>query len=174
MRRSPVVDRRLLAAARLVENLAKAVPEVHRHVDEQLRLLDGFGSGSPEVVVSSSSELTSVERAADERLRLQSWEADIEAACTLIAVAAADALRNCERVLGMRVTPPRCSGGMGRDGHLEWGDPACDKVRSRGPLCDACAQREYRWRVANGMPPRGRDGRPLEDADPRDLPGSAA
>lgn len=51
---------------------------------------------------------------------------------------------------------PRCTA-TGRDGNLEWSDPACTAIASRGPLCDRCAKREWRWRQDHGLPPR-RDG----------------
>ncbi|MEJ7724316.1 MAG: hypothetical protein WKF64_08430 [Ilumatobacteraceae bacterium] len=52
--------------------------------------------------------------------------------------------------------PPRCDA-AGRDGAIEWADPTCTNVPSRGPLCDRCSKREYRWRTRHDLPPR-RDG----------------
>lgn len=58
---------------------------------------------------------------------------------------------------------PRCSAD-GRDGAIEWSDPTCTAVPSRGPLCDRCSKREYRWRTAHHLPPR-RDGVYSSDID---------
>lgn len=70
---------------------------------------------------------------------------------------------------------PRCNA-TGRDGYLEprppqgdgWSDLNCTNIPTRGPLCDSCAKREYRWRQRHGLPPR-RDGLYAGDLDERRL-----
>jgi hypothetical protein len=105
--------------------------------------------------------LTSVERAAEEALRIQRWYDDITAAQKLAAITISDLLRNCERVLGMRVSPAKCDA-TGREGYLlprsegGWSDLACEQAAEKSGLCDACYMREYRWRRANDMPTRDR------------------
>ena len=49
--------------------------------------------------------------------------------------------------------PPRCNS-ENREGAIEWADPTCTRIPSRGPLCDACAKREWRWRTRHGLRPR--------------------
>jgi hypothetical protein len=106
-------------------------------------------------------KLTSVEQAAEEALRIHAWYADIEAQQKVIALTVADALRSCERVLGMRVTAPRCDA-TGREGATlpradgGWSDLTCEQTAEKSGLCDACYMREYRWRRANDMPTRDR------------------
>lgn len=96
--------------------------------------------------------------------------ADIAAGITLIAAAAHEALDACDRIEGR----PRAARGQecysgGRDGALipytphsrdddnGWADPDCRNFAAGyAPLCDACAQRERRWRRAHGYQPRDR------------------
>jgi len=70
------------------------------------------------------------------------------------ASALGDAINTVNRLQPAPGAAPRCSGGAGLDGHLDWGDPACTRVPdgrpSRSGLCDACYQRQYRWE--NGVP----------------------
>ena len=65
------------------------------------------------------------------------------------AAALGDALTIVDRLQPAPGATPRCSGGAGLDGHLDWGDPRCTRVPdgrpSRSGLCDACYQRQYRW-----------------------------
>jgi hypothetical protein len=105
--------------------------------------------------------LTSVERAADEALRIQRWYDDITAQQKVIAVTVSQALRNCQDLLGMRVTTPRCDA-TGREGASipradgGWSDLTCEQAAEKSGLCDACYMREYRWRKANDLPTRDR------------------
>jgi hypothetical protein len=105
--------------------------------------------------------LTSVERAAEEALRIQRWYADITQSQKLVAVTLADALRNCEKLLGMRISPAKCDA-TGREGYLVpraeggWSDLACEEAAEKSGLCVACYFREYRWRKANDLPTRDR------------------
>lgn len=195
-RRTPA-DPRMLAAARLVENLAELAPQVRAHARIEIRHADGFSSKASAAGAPGSSPrrsapdgnkwctasiqhedfdddelvdcgkprpcpehddpvtFTVVERAAAERLRVENWLADFEAQITLIATVAMDAFTSGQKLIGTRVAleVPRCSA-EGRDGSIEWGDPTCSNAPSRGPLCDKCSQREYRWRVKHGLKPR--------------------
>lgn len=61
-----------------------------------------------------------------------------------------EALALVDRLSPPPGSTPRCSGGAGLDGHLDWGDPSCSNVPdgrpSRQGMCDACYQRLDRWR----------------------------
>lgn len=76
--------------------------------------------------------------------------------------------RECRRLTG--ILPPRADikrcDSTGRDGTIEWADPTCTTVASRGPLCDRCSKREYRWRTDRNLPAR-RDGVFAGDLDER-------
>jgi hypothetical protein len=74
--------------------------------------------------------LTPVERAAEAGMRIDRELADLG---------------------GVRLEKPKRCDAQGRDGAIEWGDPTCTRVPSRGPLCDPCALREWRWRKAHGL-----------------------
>ena len=47
---------------------------------------------------------------------------------------------------------PRCTGGAGMDGALEWGDPLCGNVAApdRKGLCYACDKRRQRTMTKRG------------------------
>jgi hypothetical protein len=102
--------------------------------------------------------LTGPERAAEARLGLQRWHADIHQAITTAAALIHEATSNTRRLLGERMPiADRCTGGLGREGHIEWGDPTCTRVPEReGGLCSACWQRERRWRDKTGLTARER------------------
>lgn len=205
-------DPRLIAAAHLVENLARRLPLVRTHVASQLNALgqlhgtsyDGAGRGGQRTVTvqvdctgtrrcfrtdcpdypdsdppphthpcrtegehthPEAVPVTAVEDYAIQRANIDNHLADLEAHAAAIATITANALRDCDRIIGVRLidTIPRCDP-TGRDGAIEWADPTCTAVPSRGPLCDRCSKREWRWRTAHGLPPR-RDGVYAGDLD---------
>lgn len=41
---------------------------------------------------------------------------------------------------------------QGHAGSIEWGDPTCTELPTKGGLCASCYQRERRWRIDNGKP----------------------
>lgn len=92
---------------------------------------------------------TTVLRRQPAHTKIRAREEEIDAVCKI--------LRNLERetraTLGVQHTTPRCNA-TGRDGAIEWSDPTCTTPPSRGPLCDRCSKREYRWRTEHGLPPR--------------------
>jgi hypothetical protein len=102
--------------------------------------------------------LTGPERAAEARLGLQRWHADIHQAITTAAALIHEATSNTRRLLGERMpVADRCTGGLGREGHIDWGDPTCTRVPERaGGLCHACGMRERRWREKHDLPMRER------------------
>lgn len=189
-------DQRIVATARLVENLAELMPQVRHHALLELTHLDGsadhtIGASNPDEHPKRRSihpdatcrhnvpnphqpdemidcgrprpcgehdtpeRLTVVERNVEQRLKVERWLADIEQQCKLLAATVHDALGSGRRFIGTRVAVerPRCDS-TGRDGSIEWADPTCANVPTRGPLCDRCSMREWRWRKARGLPPR--------------------
>jgi hypothetical protein len=159
-------DAALLATARIVENLAHKLTVARRHLRREIHILDGFGGNNGDTKVSATAELTGVEAAASQREHLRAVLADLEANVRAIAVIAHNSCKECDRISGIRVAVPRCDS-QGRDGAIEWGDPTCTSVPTRGPLCDRCSKREYRWRVGHKLPPRA-DG--VFSAEGRDVP----
>lgn len=73
----------------------------------------------------------------------------LEQALRNAAAALGDALTIVDRLQPAPGATPRCSGGAGLTGALEWGDPTCVRVPdgrpSREGLCDACHHRRERW-----------------------------
>jgi hypothetical protein len=146
-------DPRLLAAARLVENLAAKLPAARAHIRAEIRAVDGWGAGAGEVNVKHTAELTPTEQHAHARLELANQLADLEAHAAAIAYIAANACNEADRIVGHHLEAPRCTA-TGRDGAIEWADATCTAIASRGPLCDRCSRREYRWRADHGLSTR--------------------
>lgn len=73
----------------------------------------------------------------------------LEHSLRIAASALGDALAIVDRLQPAPGATPRCSGGAGLDGHLDWGDPSCTNVPDGRPsyhgMCNACHQRRYRW-----------------------------
>lgn len=151
--RNDDADPALLATARIVENLAYKYTAARRHLQREMHVLDGFTGDNGEPKVRATTELTSVEAAAAQLEHLRAVLADLKANVRAVAVIAHNASRDCDRIVGIRVAVPRCDA-TGRDGAIEWGDPTCHNVPTRGTLCDRCSKREYRWRVAHKLAPR--------------------
>jgi hypothetical protein len=113
---------------------------------------DGYPGGGEGV--RGSSELTSVERAVEARLRdanAQDWQIILAAHQTATrafhdGLAAIDRHRRPDPT---DTTRHRCTGGMGLPGHLNWGRPDCTNIvpdnRRNAGLCDACRMRRQRW-----------------------------
>lgn len=85
-----------------------------------------------------------------------------------IAAFASIVLNACDRLTGRaEYVKDVCSTGSGRDGYLDpydrhsqaedngWSDPTCTNIIGRHPpLCDACYQRERRWRKRHNLTER--------------------
>lgn len=100
-------------------------------------------------------DLTAVERAAEQRLRMERWLADFDAQCNLLAVAARKALDDARTLIGTRLEvdarPPECRDGQtGKDGTIEWGDVLCCSPAEKSGLCAKHYMAWYRWRRNNG------------------------
>lgn len=177
-------DPRILATARLVENLARKLPIVREHIAAQLNAIgclhgstcDGSPGGERTIAVLITDDdgepvltadgrqqydqvpVTAVEDYALQRVTLEHAKADLELDYRSIATVTARLLQDCDRILGTRLVHdvPRCDA-TGREGAIQWADATCTNVATRGPLCDRCSKREYRWRVRHELPPR-RDG----------------
>ena len=87
-------------------------------------------------------------------MRFNTWLADIEAECKLIAQATMDALRNGRKLAGTRApvaTERCCDGQVGKEGTIEWGDATCQDMPTKSNLCGRHYFAWYRWRRANGV-----------------------
>jgi hypothetical protein len=95
--------------------------------------------------------LTPTERAAELALRLEREEADVRARLVVLERVANSIMADMTRLIGTRLAKPKRCTAEGREGSIEWGDPTCTSLPSRGPLCDRCSKAEYRWRVGRGL-----------------------
>lgn len=125
-------------------------------------LADLATTGEPRAATTDpgrgKSEHTPTEAAALTRdhitRHLDNLTAELDACAKIVTNLNAD----CTRIIGHRTDTPRCDGGVGRDGYLTWGRPDCTNVPGDGRrICDACRQREYRWRKSVGREARAAD-----------------
>lgn len=123
--------------------------------------------------IHDGATLTTVERAASERLRLEREWADQDAAINLLAVTLREMVRSADegirRALPMSkpVEKKLCSPEGKEGAHLPWSpggllaagngwsDPTCRRNAGPTGLCDACLLRANRWRRANNHPELG-------------------
>jgi hypothetical protein len=120
-------------------------------------LADGFPSdvGYDKTTTRNGQDNSSVENAVIRRIpgnhRIETIRDELNAAKNIVGNLATELDKIC--AFGRRAAVPRCTP-VGREGADQWGDKHCAEVPSRGPLCDRCAKREYRWRIANGLDAR--------------------
>jgi hypothetical protein len=150
----PRPDHRLLAAARMVENFAARLPVARLHIRQQINAIDGWLGDNGDPHVTHTAELTTVEAAVETIRQLENTLADLEAHAKAIPTITHNAFIDCDNIIGHRTIEVRRCTATGRDGAIEWADPTCRAVASRGPLCDRCSKREYRWRITHGLTPR--------------------
>jgi hypothetical protein len=127
---------------------------VHVPIDAELDVWRVCGLSRPCSDHDRPVSLTAVERAAERRLQLAADLADFEAQCKLIVVAASDAMRSADRMIGTRLEVEKiteCRDGQhGKSGSIEWGDPTCLKEAVKSNMCQAHAKAWYRWRKDQG------------------------
>ena len=138
-----------------LEHLTALLPAALARLAWQADQHDTLKSATTEPRVSGGgSTLTKVEAAANQRTRATDQRDYI---IGLIAAAERGlelAVNECRKTIGQNPNTPRCTGGAGREGAIEWGRPDCWEVPARGALCIACYTREYRWRNQTGLPTR--------------------
>jgi hypothetical protein len=148
------VDRTIDSIIGTAEHIGIKLPAAKAELLYRLHTIDGYPTGTYAPKVTATTELTTVEVAADQRIHLEAdlrWLDDELNAAVLVL---ANLARECDRIIGMRLQGPgRCSA-VGRQGAIEWGDANCWNAPDRGPLCARCYQRERRWRQHNGLPTR--------------------
>jgi hypothetical protein len=98
--------------------------------------------------------LTPTERAAELGMKLDKDLAYFLSRLKVIGRLVSELTVDAQRLGGIRLEKPKRCDAQGRDGAIEWGDPTCTSIPSRGPLCERCSKREYRWRIDHGMPRR--------------------
>lgn len=137
------IDIQLEALAGLIMRIAEDQPLVREHIRREQARIDGWPGGGPEVAVSSSTDLSTVERAGQRRWQLDLELAKLDADAKALIAIAAEMRGDQQRLLGHRETDvplQRCSGKI---------DPTCENIASthhdphRGgqsveDLCDQC------------------------------------
>ena len=150
----------LSALATIVAELRKRTPQAlaHAHsiVADGYPTLGGSGGHGGKNSISDPTANAALNRTTGtgSGYRVGDQVQLLEHSLRIAAAALGDCLTIVNRLQPTPGATPRCSGGAGLDGHLDWGDPACTRVPdgrpSRSGLCDACYQRQYRWE--NGVP----------------------
>jgi hypothetical protein len=150
------LTRRLNAITGRAERLNPKMPAAVDALLDRRRKIDGWGNGSGDQVhVQHTSELTPVESPVAQREHIDALIRNLYE-----ELAAADLiLRNLEQDCDRYLKPtlpdpgpkPRCDGGTGRTGYLEWGDPTCTNIpEPYRKQCSRCRKAEDRWLVAHG------------------------
>lgn len=138
----------------LSELVAKGYPEGRDHLERNLAVTDGYSTGTPEVMVSGSAELTTVEAAAQARMQIHLMIGEGELLHQRVREVVRDLSRWCTDAVKFnqpRSTQPAdktdlcCSNQHGRHRAEEWGDALClDRAYADG----LCASHYKKWRLA--------------------------
>ena len=147
-------DRQLAALANLIDEARRRWPAARAHAvaivaDGYPTATTGGGGSKNQISDPTANAVVARTTGTGTGYRTADW-----------VQAAEQAIRNASAEIGMLLTiidklspkpgvTPRCSGGAGLDGHLEWGDPTCTNVPDGRPsyhgMCNACYQRRARW-----------------------------
>jgi hypothetical protein len=145
----------LSALATIVAELRKRTPQAlaHAHsiVADGYPTLGGSGGHGGKNSISDPTANAALNRTTGtgSGYRVADQVQLLEHSLRIAAAALGDCLTIVDRLQPRPGDTPRCSGGAGLDGHLEWGDPTCTRVPdgrpSRHGMCDACHNRRDRW-----------------------------
>lgn len=145
----------LSALATIVAELRKRTPQAlaHAHsiVADGYPTLGGSGGYGGKNTISDPTANAALNRTTGTGAgyRVADQVQLLEQCLRIAASALGDAISVVDRLQPAPGATPRCSGGAGLDGHLNWGDPACTNVPDGRPsyhgMCNACHQRRYRW-----------------------------
>jgi hypothetical protein len=152
-RRRAQPNARLQRVAALVARAALEVTKALQDVDDELSML-GFPSSSSRGVGMTNTE-GPVSRDALRIQELTDWReetrdaiADVEEQVDWL-IRILGRVRNVRHAHGVRLC---AENQQGRAGSIDWGDPTCTEIPTKGGLCSGCYQRERRWRGEHGMP----------------------
>lgn len=159
------------AAYMLANIVAYQVTAALEVIHKQLATLDGFGERGDQVNVRASSELTSVERAADSRWRLteqrealRDLKSDVLASIRDLNQFANDVIRmNTPKVVVKpedKLKDCCARGQQGLDGAIEWGDPLCVMPGVKKGMCQSHYYKFYRWAKEHGVDRTNKDFEP--------------
>jgi hypothetical protein len=146
----------------LQQTVAVSLTAALQHVQRELSILDGYSSGTPEVAVRASADLTGPERYAHARWELTEAREQLRDAKTAVLVSIRDLSELCATVIAMRapkvVVKPDdtkrdlcCSHQQGKHAAVEWGDPLCMMTSFKAGLCQAHYMAWFRARVRDNI-----------------------
>jgi hypothetical protein len=156
-------NRDLDQAGHLLMNvMALSFQQARAHLATEVSYCDGYPAGNDSPNVTASAELTSVERAASARYDLSTIDMELQALKveTLGMIRALNEAINraaSTRVPRTVVKPEDkkkdlcCTGQVGKEGAIEWGDPLCLMPAVKANMCQAHYYRWYRHRQDHGI-----------------------
>jgi hypothetical protein len=119
---------------------------------------DAWPTGSDNPHTTGGDPTSTTERAALKRIlidtELNAYRDELNAIVLIVRNLRRDCQNTARRRDHAPPDTPRCNGGQGRDGNIEWGAPDCHNIPTRHQLCDNCYMRERRWRITHGLPTR--------------------
>jgi len=149
------LSRRIDAIIGRLERLTTKIPAAVDALLDQRRRIDGWPDGSSDVHVQATAELTTVEAQVAQRQHIERQIVNLGEELDAVRLILLHVEKDCDRYLksdtDLDPPKPRCDGGQGRTGHLEWGNPLCTNIpEPYRKQCSACRKREDRWLVAHG------------------------
>ena len=151
------LTRRINAVIGRLEHLTTKLPDAIDALLDQRRKIDGWSTGGPEVHVTHTTELTPTESPVAARQHIDALIRNLYEELDAIRLCARNLEHDCDRYINAN-TPivddgpkPRCDGGIGRTGYIEWGDPTCINIpEPYRKQCSKCRKAEDRYLVAHG------------------------
>lgn len=156
MRSDPHASR---IAWRIEHQLAPAIALARDAIDARLGQLDGWGSGSDEPQVTTSTSTSSTERHATRRAQLAADHEQIHDDTRALGIMVDDLLRYCRRLVsGIDLIEadlpavPLCMEGLaGKEGSIEWGDVTCAMPAVKRDLCQQHYDAWRKHRMSRGI-----------------------
>ena len=134
----------------LHHQLDALTPELHhayRILHDQRHRIDTYTTNNDNDKISGGDTTSTVERAAIARIaitaRLDGYTAELHALELIIRNMRHSAQLDARRIgtpFNLNLPPPKRCDATNREGAIQWADPTCTRIPSRGPLCETCTQ----------------------------------
>jgi hypothetical protein len=150
------LTRRIDAIIGRLERLTTKLPAAVDALLDRRRKIDGWGNGGADNTrITYQAELTPTESPVAQREHCDVLMRNLYEELDAIRLIAGNLERDCDFYLRADLPDPgpkpRCDGGIGRTGYLEWGDPTCTNIpEPYRKQCSRCRKAEDRWLVAHG------------------------
>lgn len=160
------IDRVIDACIGQLEGLKVKLPAARRSLLAELHTVGEPGAASYDPPIRGHREHTPTEAGAltldHLRTQLDGLSHELNAVALILRNLHAD----CDRIIGTRITKPRCDGGVGREGYLipkedgGWSTPDCWAIPPEGAkTCDRCSSAATLWKRRRDDAERKRSSR---------------